>query len=167
MRRWIILPYDASPLAKAMLRKTADQMRRGYAGVLLAMAGVDPSQLDLLTRDAQAIAGPDMALEVRLLNAGGPIADLHELIAAVPSAVLAAPLGVRGAKGGAPWYTEACRLGGLDHTLLLFFITPEEIRKFEEETDGRHRVGSPLARLLRAGARLHLGVRTPVTGGTT
>jgi hypothetical protein len=168
MKTWILLPYDASPLAKFALRKAAAHARDGgtspYAGVLLATAGIDPTRLDRLTEEAQAVAGADVALEVRLLNAGDPIADLRALAASVPSAVLAAPIGLRGVKGSAPWYAAACRLGGLDHTLLLYFVTPEEIRKFEEEVDGRHRVGGPLARVLRACARVRPGVRAPVTG---
>jgi hypothetical protein len=171
MKTWIILPYDASPLAKLTLRKVAAQARDGdtspYAGVLLATAGIDPTQLDLLIEEAQRVARADIPLEVRLLNAGDPIGDLHELIAALPYAVLAAPVGLRGATGRAAWYAEACRLGSLDHTVLLFFVTPEELRTFEEEeSDGRHRVGGPLGRLLRTGARLRLGVRAPVARKT-
>ncbi len=169
MNTWIILPYDASPLAKVTLRLAAGYAHGAsafYAGVILATAGVDPTELDLLVREAQSVVGVGVPLEVRLLNAGDPIADLQALAASLPSAVFAAPIGIRGATGRAPWYAEACRLGGPDHTALLFFVTPEKIRTFEEESDGRHRMGGRLGAVLRAGARLRPRLRTPVGGGT-
>src|SRR5215207_6817891 len=149
----IILPYDASPLAKLTLRKTAARMRDGdtssSAGIVLAIAGIDPTDLDDVIEETRRVARAHVSLEVRLLNAGDPIADLHELIAAIPGAVLVAPVGVRGVAGRAPWYAEACRFASVDRTLLLFLVTPEELRTFEEsDCAGQHREGSPLARLL-------------------
>jgi hypothetical protein len=159
MHTWIILPYDDSPVARAALHRAAYAAGASLAGVVLATAGVDPSGLDRLARRAQVIAGRDLPLEVRLLDAGDPIGDLHRLAATLPEAILAAPLGVAGC---APWYAEACRLGGLDHALMLFRISPREAKQFEESPDGRRGMDSGIRRLLRDCARLCLGVRTPV-----
>jgi hypothetical protein len=128
MSRWVILPYDGSPVARATLRRAARLLRTGtghHAGVIVATAGVDPAALDVVMMEAQAIAGADVPLELHLLSAGDPIGALHRLINAVPSASLAAPLG---ATGRAPWYIEACRLGVCGRTVMLFFLTPEEFR---------------------------------------
>jgi len=134
MKPWIVLPYDESPVARAALSRAAQMAkrastRRRYAGLLLATAGVDPSALDALVREAQVIAGASEPLEVRLLSAGDPIGSLHRLVASLPDAVLCAPLAPTGC---APWYAEACRLGGDSRTLILLFIDPREITRFEE-----------------------------------
>lgn len=166
MKPWIIMPYDASPVARAALRRAARSTYAGdeqYAGVILAAAGVDPSALGGLVHDAQEVAGPDVPLEVRLLNAGDPIGALHDFAESVPNAVLAAPLGAR---GNAPWYADACAFGPTSHTTMLFFMTDKEIEKeaarLAEETSGGHRLGSVVGAVLRAGARLHPGVRSHV-----
>lgn len=169
MSTWIILPYDASPMAKVALRRVARSVHTDDdaldAGVLLATAGVDPAQLDVLVQEAQAVAGTGVPLEVRLLNAGDPIADLRDLAASVPSAAFAATLGVHGVTGRAPWYAEACRHGGPDHTLLLYFVTPEDTKEFAEASNGGHRVEGIVATLLRAAVRLRPGGRAPLRGG--
>src|SRR5262245_10111175 len=111
MQNWIILPYDSSPVARAALRRAAKAVRGDdpcFAGVILAIAGVDPAALDGVVREAQAVAGPDVPLESRLLAAGDPVGALRRLRESVPDAVMAAPLGVQ---GGADWYVEACRRG--------------------------------------------------------
>src|SRR5687767_1823515 len=99
MKPWIIMPYDASPVARAALRRAARAMRatdEQYTGIILATAGVDPSVLGGFVHDAQEVTGPDVPLEVRLLNAGDPIGALHEFAESVPNAVLAAPLRAQG-----------------------------------------------------------------------
>ncbi len=171
MTRWIILPYDESPLARAVLHRAAGMARDGdggspYSGVMLAVTGIDPAAVGTLVREAEQIAGADVPLEVRLLDAGDPIGALQTLVAAQPEAVFVAPLGLHGITGRAPWYAAACRQGGIDHTLVLFNITPQEIALIQEDSHGGHRVDRPVARLFRARARLHLGKRTPVAGGT-
>ncbi len=132
MKTWIMLPYDSSPVAKATLRRAAEAVRGShgrYAGVIVATAGIDPLALSGLVHEVQQIAGPDVPVEPRLLSPGDPIAALHRLAGSLPDAVLAAPLG---AKGRAPWYERACVLGGLSHTLLLFYIMPKELKAYEE-----------------------------------
>jgi hypothetical protein len=170
MSNWIILPYDASPMAKVALRRAARSVHTDDAldaGVLLATAGVDPAQLDLLVQEAQTVAGTDVPLEVRLLNAGDPVADLQDLAASVPSAAFAATLGMHGVTGRAPWYTEACRHGGPDHTLLLYFVTPEDTKEFAEASSGGHRAEGVVATLLRAAVRFRPGRRAPLRGGVS
>jgi hypothetical protein len=163
MCRWIILPYDGSPIAKVALRRVARAVRDGDSpldtGVLMATAGVDPAQLNLLVQEAQAVAGADVPLEVRLLDAGDPIADLQNLAASVPSAPFVATIGTHGVTGRAPWYAKACRNGGRDHSLMLFFVTPEDTREFAEASDNGHRVEDVVATLRRAVARLRPGWR--------
>lgn len=171
MSDWIILPYDGSPMAKVALHRVSRSLHPGDAsfgaGVILATAGIDPAQLDLLVEEAQAVAGTDVPLEVRLLNAGDPIADLQDLAASVPSAAFAATLGVHGVTGRAPWYAEACRHGGPDHTLLLYFVTPEDTKEFAEVSDGGHRLEGIVATLLRVAVRLRPGGRVPLRGGVS
>jgi hypothetical protein len=168
MCNWIILPYDGSPLAKVALRRVTHAVHAGDtppdAGVLLVTAGVDPAQLDLLVQEAQAVAGTDVPLEVRLLDAGDPIADLEDLVASVPSATFAATLGMHGVTARAPWYAEACRRGGRDHTLLLFFVTPEDTKEFAKASDGGHRGVGRITGLRRAAARLRRGAPAPLHG---
>jgi hypothetical protein len=166
MLPWIILPYDASPVARAVLRRAGRtvQDRPGeQGGLILAVAGVDPLELGVVLADAQAVAGPDVPLEIRLLAPGNPIGSLQEFADSLPDASLAAPLGVNG-KGCAPWYLNACRNGGLSHQLILFYLRPEEISAFEfaEEGHERRRMGGPVGSVLRACARLRLGLRPHV-----
>jgi hypothetical protein len=159
------MPYDASPAARATLCRVATVVRTSggqYGGVILATAGIDPCALDALVSDAQHVAGPDVALEVRLLNAGDPLLSLRQLAASLPDAVFAAPLG---AAGHAPWYADACTIDEGGHTLMLFFLAPKEIARFTEVADERHRMGGPLGAVLRACAGLHLGRRAPVGKG--
>jgi hypothetical protein len=167
MPRWIILPYDQSPLAQAVLRRAARMCREApdvapYAGVMLATTGIDPADVGRVVREAADVAGLDMPLEVRLLDAGDPIGSLQRLAATQPDAAFVAPLCPHGITGRAPWYAAACRQDGVDHTLVLFHITDKEIDEVQEASHGGHRVGGPVARLLRAGAGLHLGKRTAV-----
>src|SRR5262249_51673319 len=130
MSRWIILPFDNSPLARATLHRAANSVRESgssYCGVTLAVAGIDPTDLDDLALRACVIAGPGVPLEVVLLNPGAPLGALAELVASLPDAVLATPLG---AKGDTPWYREACKAEGVPCALLLFFLKPREVQKF-------------------------------------
>jgi hypothetical protein len=162
MKPWIIMPYDASPVARAVLRRAAQAMQEGnqlYAGIILAITGVDPSTLGHLVQDAQHVAGPDVPLEVRLLNAGDPIGALRHFAESVPNAVLAAPLR---AQGIAPWYADTCAFGPTSHTTMLFLMTDKEIARFAEERNGGHRVGPVVGAVLRAGAWLHPSVRAHV-----
>jgi hypothetical protein len=140
MKSWIILPYDDSPAAQARLRHAAQQATdvsgvSRYHGVVVATTGVDPDVLDRLLCELHAIAGPNVALDLRLLHAGDPIGDFRRLAAAFPDAVLTAPIG---AAGWAPWFTEVCRFADLDHTLMLFFIRPAELRPSTHLLRNRH-----------------------------
>lgn len=171
------MPYDASPLARAALVRAARAVRNAdepYTGIILATAGIDPSEIDALVCDAQATAGEDVPLEVRLLSPGDPLGALRRLSGDLPDAVLAAPLCAR-VHGRAPWYADACVLGGRNHSMMLFFIGLEEIRRFDQAAP-RHRratsvpaavkgviherpgLGGPVGAVLRIGARLRLGV---------
>jgi hypothetical protein len=155
----IILPYDGSAEARAALRRVGRVISEGstrdsYDGIILATAGVDPSELERLTDEAGAIAGPDVRVQVCLLNAGDPIGGLRELAASLPDAVLAAPVH---ATGRSAWYAQACRLGGLPHGLMLLFLRPNEIKAFEASTRRRQRAVNRFGGLLRAGARLRSG----------
>jgi hypothetical protein len=156
MTRPIILPYDGSPVARASLRRVGGAVREGgirsgNASVIVATAGVDPSEIDRLTAEARSIAGDGVPVQVRLLRAGDPIGGLHELAASLPDAVLAAPVKP---KGRAAWYAEACRLGGLPHTLMLLFIRPNELKAFEAASPERKRPLHRVSSLLHAGVRL-------------
>ena len=162
MNRWVILPYDGSPVARAALRRAAQLVGNGegqHAGVLVATAGVDPAALDSMAAEAQAIAGPDVPLAVYLLSPGDPIGALQELADSLPDATLAAPFG---GNGHAPWYAAACRHGGRGHTIVLFFLKPTEIRAFAMRGTERPHVAWPLSAVLRAGARLRRGLRAPL-----
>jgi hypothetical protein len=163
MHGWIILPYDGSPVARAALRRAAQVVGRGtgryrYAGLILATAGVDPAAIDNVMLDVREIAGPDIPLELWLLNPGDPLGALRELAGALPDATFAAPLGGAGA---APWYVEACRHGGRDHTTILFFLAPAEIHAFAGRNDVRLGGTGLAGALRRAGARLRPGAEAP------
>lgn len=168
MNSWILLPYDGSPVARAALRRAACLMGSSpsharRAGVILATAGVDPSALTGLLSEAQATAGPNTSLEMRLLAPGDPVGDFRHLVATLPYVTVAAPMG---AAGWAPWYTEACRIGGLDRATMLFFVKPRDLEEFEEVVHVRPGVGRTLSALLRAGARLCAGQPAAVAGGS-
>ncbi len=167
MSHWIVLPYDRSPVARAALRRAA-RIARGqsadHAGVMLAVAGIDPFALAPVIEEAQAIAGQDLPLEVSLLTAGDPLAAFRRLMDTMPGATLAAPIA---AQGRAPWYAVAVDYvlrGGAQGTIALY-IEPQDVAEFEETSHERHSVGGVVGAVLRAGARLRLGVRAPVRGG--
>ncbi len=165
MRTWIILPYDGSPVARVTLRRAAEAVRKDggqYAGVILATAGVDPGALDAWVREAEEVAGPDVPLEIDLLDAGDPLGAFDALVDAYPDAILAGPIGAR---GNAPWYADACVLGGRSHGLMLFFVAPAEIAELMEERHERRGMGGVVDAVLRAGAWLRLCVRALVGGG--
>ena len=163
--RWIVLPYDGSPVARAALGRAARAVRQGgrlwpYAGVVLATAGVDPSSLDTMADEARRLAGPDVPLDARLLLPGDPVGALRRMADALPGSILAAPIGGR---GWAPWYTAACRLDGDARTTMLFLIRRDEIRTFEGA--GRsNAAGEALAALRHAGAHLANSVRSLFAG---
>lgn len=166
MKSWIVLPFDGSPMAKATLQRAARETcaRRGpgdCAGIVLAVAGIDPDQMPGLVAAACRIAG-DVPLEFRLLAPGDPVGDFRRFVATLPQAVFAAPARP---EGGAPWYTAVCRAGDLDRTSMIYFIRPREVRQFEEVEHGRRGLGGALAGFLRGGARLRPSVRTHVSGG--
>jgi hypothetical protein len=170
MTRWIIVPYDRSAVARAVLRHAARLYvetpgEAPYAGVLLATAGFDPTELCEVVQEATHITGPAVPLEVRLLDAGDPIGALQRLAAPLPDAVFVAPLGLHGIAGRAPWYAEACRQGGIDHTLVLFNIMPKEIAEVQEGSPDGHRVEGRFTALIHAAARLRPGGRAPLRGG--
>lgn len=166
MRLWIIMPYDASPVARAALFEAGKAVRgaRGErGGVILATAGLEPEAVRALLADAQQIAGADVPLEVRQLDAGDPIAALRRLTASIPEAILAAPMGV---EGTTPWFADACAIGDGAHPLMLLYLTRDDVARFTETGDERHRPAGPLAPVLRACARLHLGHRPSVGAAT-
>lgn len=129
MRRWLVLPYDGSPLARATLRRAAraGPRPRGSsqtAGVLLVTAGIEAEALDGLLDEASTLAGPGIALRGYLLHPGDPLASLRRLLGCLPNAALAAPVS---GKHAAPWCAAAWRLDGLAYTRVLFFITPRDM----------------------------------------
>lgn len=161
-RLWILLPYDASPVAKASLVRVARVARRSrnlYAGVMVAVAGIDPSALTAALNDAQVVAGAGVPLEMCLLHPGDPVQALHELAETVPDMVVAAPLG---GWGKTPWYGEACALGTFSNSTMLIFMSSAEIARFEETAHERHRMGERVRGVLRGGAGLRLGKRPAV-----
>ena len=158
--RWIVLPYDGSPVARAALVRAARAVRQGgrlwpYAGVVLATAGVDRSSLTTMTEDTRRLVGPDVALDVRLLDPGDPVGALWRLAESLPGSILAAPTGAR---GWAPWYAGACRLRGWSRATMLFRIRPDELRAFEAARPPGP-AGNALAALSRLGGRLALSLR--------
>jgi hypothetical protein len=162
MNPWVILPYDGSPVARAALRRAAQLVSTGggkHAGVIVATAGVDPAALDRMAAETRVVAGPDVPLTVFLLHPGDPIGALQELTDSLPDATFAAPLG---GNGQAPWYDEARRLGG-DHTIVLFFLQPAEIRASMAQHHERPRVAALVGAVLRAGARLRRGLWAPLS----
>lgn len=163
--QWILIPYDDSPVARAALHQASHSVRTSggvYAGILLATTGVDPAALDALTSRALEAAGREVPVDVCLLDPGDPLGALDRLIDGLPDVTLAAPLH---AAGNAPWYAEACALGGKGHPLMLFFLPQKEIAKFQEDRHERHRVGGPVGAVLHACARVRPGMRAPVKGG--
>jgi hypothetical protein len=126
MTDWLILPYDGSAVARATLRRAAAAIRREdreHAGVLLAVAGIEPEGLDGLLREAGAIAGADIALQAHLLHPGDPLGSLRSLLAELP-ATAAAPVDPDGA---APWCVAAWRLDGPERMKMVFLLTPQEV----------------------------------------
>lgn len=166
MKSWIVLPFDGSPVAKTTLQRAARETCAhrgpgGCAGIILAVAGIDSDHMQGLVVAACRIAG-DVPLEFRLLAPGDPVGDFRRFVATLPHAVLAAPAHP---EAGAAWYAAVCRAGDLDRTTITYFISPREVRQFEEVEHGRRGLGGALAGFLRGGARLRPGVRTHVGGG--
>jgi hypothetical protein len=167
MSRWIILPYDNSPVARATLHRAAKAVRQTgtcYAGLLLAVAGIDPADLNELAREACMVAGPGVLLDVVLLTPGDPLGDLARLIASRPDAVLAAPLGARGTT---PWYREACKAEGIPCVLMLFFLQPAEVRRFAAAADVQSQPGVLRQCLERMRGWFRPSARRPEVGNGT
>ena len=157
MQPWIVLPYDASPLARAALRRAAAWVASGRAaGVIVVTAGVDPAALDRLADEAQALAGRETPLELYLLNAGDPVGSFVELARSLGDALIMAPVGP-GAT--APWYAEVRRADGGDHPALVEFISARECAREEAVERERPGVADRVGLLLRGGARLRAGLR--------
>ncbi len=128
--RWIVLPYDGSPAARAALRHTAELVRVSSsqpAGVMLAVAGADPALLEPLLRSARAAVGADVVVEARLLAAGDPGGALRRLATELPGVTLAAPIGLR---GEGAWYPQAVRaaLRGWPRPAFAFYVRPARRR---------------------------------------
>jgi hypothetical protein len=158
--RWLVLPYDESAVARATLRRAARvaaarPMRR--AGIMLAVAGSDPAALGpVVERARAAVAVP---VEGRLLGAGDLLGALRRILADLPGATLAVPLGGRGM---APWCARTVA-GALRERIgpcIAFYILAEELG----EPGGRERGRSALRRLLAALRRAGAPAGLPHTG---
>ena len=129
MRAWIVVPYDGSPAAQSALRRSAAVVARAaprYCGLLVATVGLDPSALDGPVAEATEIVGPGLPVRVHWLTPADPIDALRWLCADAADAILAVPLGER---GRAPWYARACRPGQVDAAMMLFFLTPRDLKE--------------------------------------
>ncbi len=134
MRRWFIVPYDGSVVARATLRRAAAvarQVEPRQTGVLLATTGIEPEAFGDLLHEAGAIAGPNVLLWANLLHPGDPLRSLRRLVDTLLDTVLTAPVDPT---GSAPWCVAACRLEGLTSATMLFFISPRERRAAEQDT---------------------------------
>jgi len=129
---WLILPYDGSVVARATLRRAAAAIctrardhtpEQDQAGVLLAVAGIEPEALGDLLQEAGAVVAPDIVLQAQLLPPGDPLGSLQRLLACLP-ATLAAPLDPHGA---APWCVAAWQLDVPMGAKVMFFLTPEDL----------------------------------------
>ena len=98
MTRWLILPYDGSPLAHAALQHAARHARRGHYGdgVLLAVSDAEPASLDRALADARARTGGDVPLAAEGLAAADPTTSLRRLACDYPDATFVAPVDARG-----------------------------------------------------------------------
>ncbi len=158
--RYLLLPYDGSPVAKVMLARVvqAARQRTGlYDGVLVATVGVDRDVLDAALADARVRAGREVPVAAHFLDPCDPLGSLHTLVAALPDATLTAPLGAARripwyAVGPAPWYTEACRMEGLPYKLMLFFLNPRDVAKVARPRPTRGRLARGVIAVLRLAA---------------
>src|SRR5215216_2699217 len=122
----IVLPYDGSPPARALLRRAAAAVGRGggrYDGVLVATVGLEPGALTGPLEEARRIAGPDVAVRLHWLPPGDPVGALRRLVES-SGATLAVPLNGR---GRAPWFAHACRVAEVDATVMIFPLKAHEL----------------------------------------
>lgn len=128
VRRWIVVPYDGSPAARAVLRQAARAATRAvglYHGIVVATVGLEPGALEVLLAETAARTGRALPARIHWLSPTDPIGALRALLAGMPDATLAVPLGGR---GRAPWFGQACRLGDLAARTMVFFLTPRELQ---------------------------------------
>jgi hypothetical protein len=125
METYLIVPFDGSPAAQAVLQRAADAAHEcgRYPHLLVATVGVGPQVLADALADARVRAGAQAAVTAQYLRPSDPIGALHARIAALPDVTVVAPIGER---GSAPWYAQACQLGGLDVAMMLFSLRPSE-----------------------------------------
>lgn len=145
MSRWIVLPYDDSPVARAAVRRAAGLGRDagGGARLMLAVAGVDPAAVPAAIEQARAVCDPDATLDAQLLAAGEPGAALARLAESLPDAIVAAPIGAR---GDSAWYAAAVRGALREHSRprLAFYVDPGEVARMAGEYSARPGIGAPL-----------------------
>jgi hypothetical protein len=134
-------------------------------GILLAVCGADPSTLEPLLVRARGQVGPDVRLEAALIAASDPAVSLLRLAGDRPNAALAAPLGV---EFETPWYEAAVKAVIACRTcpVYAFYIDEGMVEKAKEEARDRSGLGSLVGAVLRSSARLRLGVRSLMKGGT-
>ena len=127
MTRWLILPYDGSPLAHAALQHAARHARRGHYGdgVLLAVSDAEPASLDRALADARARTGGDVPLAAHALAPADPTGSLRRLAGDYPDATLVAPVDARVDTESAAAALAAMTGGGRD-TALIVYIKPDE-----------------------------------------
>ena len=162
-RQCIIVPFDDSQAAQATLRRAAQAARQGqtlYDRVLVATTGDQCGLVGVAMAEARALAGPAISVEAYLLDPGDPLGSLHRLIAVRPDATLAAPVGLA---GRAPWYSKAARLGGMSHTMMLFFLRPADLLPANAPSPTHNRWIPRLSALIRR-IRSTTEVQMPGTG---
>src|SRR4051812_42108385 len=109
MYAWIVLPYDESSVARAAVVRVVPLARKSpitSAGIMLAIAGVDPAVGEYVVERARRLVGADIRLGGRLIAAAHPAAALDRLLTQLPNATLAVPLPLFTATN---WYSTAVR----------------------------------------------------------
>ena len=127
--RWVLVPYDGSPTARALLASAAILARQHAAGILLAVGGTDARALTVPLEEACRVLPIDTPIVGCLLAPGDPRGALERAVRSRTVVALAVPL------GGPPltaWYVRAVRFmlrGTLGPTVAFYMgVRPQPAR---------------------------------------
>ena len=126
MERTIVVPYDGSPTARAVLRRAAAAAAAAqlYCCLVIATVGLEPADVDDTVVEATRVAGPGLPVQISWLRPADPLGSLRRLLADASDASLAVPLSGR---ERSPWYGEACRASDVAARTMIFFVGPRDL----------------------------------------
>ncbi len=104
--RWVLVPYDGSPTARALLTSAAILAREHAAGILLTIGGTDVGALTVHLEQAGALLDLPIPLIGYVLAPGDLHGALERVVASRSVIALAVPLG---GSPLTPWYERAVR----------------------------------------------------------